>query len=171
MTQAGASDAYIALGANLGDRRENLHAGVRWLTADGGIRCCARSALYETPPVGGPPNQGDYLNAAIRVRTALGPHALLQRCLAAEAELGRERSTANAPRPLDLDLLFYADLVLHEADLTVPHPRMHQRRFVLAPLADIASDVVHPVLHRRVNDLLAALPDDGGVRRVADCNW
>jgi 3-oxoacyl-[acyl-carrier protein] reductase len=149
--------AYIALGSNLGDRAARLAAAIRRLRAEPALRLLAASRLYETAPVGGPPGQGDYLNAAVHVETSHSPERLLQLLLSIEASHGRIRTVKDSPRTLDLDLLLYDDLILNAPELEVPHPRMHERAFVLAPLAEIAAEVVHPVLKQTISALIAAL--------------
>ena len=135
---------FVAIGSNLGDREGNLARGVRGLGARG-LRVTARSSVYETDPVGGPA-QGPYLNAVVEAQTRLGPEEVLSACLEVEREAGRERGVRNAARTLDLDLLLYGDAVVSTPALTVPHPRLHERAFVLVPLAEIAPGARHPVL-------------------------
>lgn len=153
--------AYLALGSNLGDRRENLQAALRLLARHDGIRVGKVSTFVETTPVGGPSGQPAYVNAAAELHTELQPRQLLEVLLDVERSLGRVRDgERNQPRTLDLDLLIYDDLVLTDDDLTVPHPRLHERWFVLAPLAEIAPDLLHPTLRRTMRDLLQDLRVD-----------
>lgn len=156
------STAFVALGSNLGERERNLEGGLRAL-ADRGVVPRRRSALYLTEPVGGPP-QGWYLNAVAEVETALSPMGVLDACLGAESEHLRVRTVKDAPRTLDLDLLLFGEVVRPAGPLELPHPRMHLRRFVLVPLAEIAPDVRHPVLGLSVRELLARCPDTSQVR-------
>jgi 2-amino-4-hydroxy-6-hydroxymethyldihydropteridine diphosphokinase len=132
--------AFIGLGSNLGDRRAHLRHAVDQLGAAKDLT--AVSPLYETAPVGGPPGQQDYLNAVVELRTADSPRTLLERCRALEASARRERHERWGPRTLDADVLLVEGELVDEPDLTVPHPRMWERRFVLAPLADLAPDLV-----------------------------
>jgi 2-amino-4-hydroxy-6-hydroxymethyldihydropteridine diphosphokinase len=153
----GAPSVVIGLGSNLGDREAILGRGLD-LLADRGFILERRSDLYLTEPVGGPP-QDWFMNAVARGRTALGPDDLLAACQEVEHALGRVREVRNGPRSLDLDLLLYGDLVRDDEALTLPHPRLHQRRFVLVPLCDVAPDEVHPRLGLTFQALLAVCPD------------
>ena len=154
--------ACVALGANLGDRLATFQGAVARLGELGTV--AAVSPLYETDPVGFA-DQPPFLNAVARLETSLAAPLLMRALLAIEADFGRERTFRNSPRTLDLDLLLYDDLVLDSAGLTLPHPRLHERAFVLVPLNDLAPDLVHPRLGQRVGDLLAALGQTRGVRR------
>ncbi len=152
--------AYIALGSNLGDREAILVAATDRL---GGLgRVVARSSLYQTEPVGYR-DQPAFLNAALALETELEPLPLLYALLSIERELGRDRSRGlpKGPRILDLDLLLLGDAIVAAEDLTLPHPALAHRRFVLAPLAEIAPDLRHPQLKQTMTDLLAQLPDEG----------
>jgi 2-amino-4-hydroxy-6-hydroxymethyldihydropteridine diphosphokinase len=153
---------FVALGSNLGDREGNLARGVRGLR-ERGLRITAKSSVYETAPVGGPA-QGPYLNAVVQAETALGPEGVLSSCLAVERDAGRERSVPNAPRTLDLDLLLYGDEVVSAGGLTVPHPRMHERAFVLVPLREIAPGARHPLLGLTAAEMASRCPRAGLVR-------
>jgi 2-amino-4-hydroxy-6-hydroxymethyldihydropteridine diphosphokinase len=144
------AEALIALGSNLGDREAHLRFAVERLGALGAVR--AVSSFHETEPVGYAA-QGRFLNAAVVLETGLEPPALMRDLLAIEAERGRERRIRNGPRTLDLDLLMYGDLVMDAPGLTLPHPRMHERLFVLAPLAEIAPEKIHPCLKRSIREL------------------
>jgi 2-amino-4-hydroxy-6-hydroxymethyldihydropteridine diphosphokinase len=157
--------AFVALGSNLENPEQQVRRALAELDTLPQTRVTARSALYRTAPVGYD-NQPDFVNAAAEIETGLAPLALLHALLALETAHGRERPFPNAPRVLDLDLLFYDDLVMDEPELTLPHPRLHERGFVLFPLADLAPGLTVPG-KTTVRDLLAALPDQG-VRRMSD---
>jgi 2-amino-4-hydroxy-6-hydroxymethyldihydropteridine diphosphokinase len=135
-------DAFVGLGSNLGDRLAALDGALVALAALPATRLVARSSYYESAPLDAP--GGDYLNAVARLRTSLAPLALLRALQAVEARHGRERPFANAPRTLDLDLLLYGDIALQTEQLTLPHPRLHERAFVLMPLAEIAPELLLP---------------------------
>jgi 3-oxoacyl-[acyl-carrier protein] reductase len=152
-----ASTAYIALGSNLGDRRAYLDRALAELRGRPGVEVTRVSSVYETAPVGGPAGQGPYLNAVAELRTTLAAAGLLQLLLDVESGLGRVRAERDGPRTIDLDLLLYDDVVRDDPKLTLPHPRLHQRLFVLQPLAEIAPGLIHPLLKRTIADLLGNL--------------
>ncbi|WP_395682624.1 2-amino-4-hydroxy-6-hydroxymethyldihydropteridine diphosphokinase [Inquilinus sp.] len=153
----------FALGTNLGDREANLRRAITWLRRETAVD--AVSAVYETAPMYDT-DQGAFLNMCVAARTDLTPEALLARLKAAEAEIGRLPSRPNGPRLIDLDLLLYGDRAVDRPELAVPHPRMAERGFVLAPAADVAAGWRHPVEGRSVAELLQALgPLSGVVRR------
>jgi 3-oxoacyl-[acyl-carrier protein] reductase len=152
-----AATAYIALGSNLGDRRAYLDRALADLRGRPCVEVTRVSSVYETAPVGGPAGQGPYLNAAAELRTTLAPVALLQILLDVESGLGRVRAERDGPRTIDLDLLMYDDVVRDDPELALPHPRLHQRLFVLQPLAEIAPGLIHPLLKRTIADLLGNL--------------
>ena len=154
--------AYIALGSNLGDRAAMLRGALASLSREADVRIVAESAVYETAPVGGP-EQPDYLNMVVAVETALAPEALLACCLAIEAEHGRVRRERWGARTLDLDLLSYGEVELMSEQLTLPHPRMRERAFVLVPLAEIAPELK---IGDRTAGALSALVDRSGLRRL-----
>src|SRR5208283_1001040 len=158
--------AYIALGSNQGDRRDYLDRAIQALRQRLDVRVHRVSPYYETEAVGGPSGQGAYLNAAAELDTDIRPDELLRVLLEVERGIGRVRGERFGPRTIDLDLLLYGDQVLDGPELQLPHPRLHERRFVLEPLAAIAPLLVHPVLGRSVQDLLAALPATPRAPRV-----
>lgn len=145
--------AYIALGSNLGDRRYHLNRALEALRQHPRVKVSRVSSYHETEPVGGPPGQDPYLNAAAELDTDLPPAELLNLLLEVERGLGRVRSEPNAPRTIDLDLLLYGDSVLISPDLIVPHPRMLERLFVLLPLVEIAAQAIHPMTAKTIGQL------------------
>lgn len=156
--------AFIALGSNLDEPQRRIAAGFAELEGLPQTRLLRRSSLYRSAPVGYA-DQPDFINAVASIETGLGAQELLLALLAVERRHGRVREFPNAPRTLDLDIVLYGDLVVHEHGLTIPHPRMHERAFVMVPLAEIAPDCVVPG-RGRVSELLAAV-DAGSVLRLA----
>ncbi|MDE3085854.1 MAG: 2-amino-4-hydroxy-6-hydroxymethyldihydropteridine diphosphokinase [Acidobacteriota bacterium] len=144
--------AFLGLGANLGDRRATLRLAVAALPD-----LVAVSPVYETEPVGGPPGQPPYLNLVARLDTDRSPRQLLELARALEEAAGRVRGVRHGPRTLDVDVLLVGDLTVEEPDLVVPHPRMWERRFVLAPLADLAPELVPPALLSRAGGSVVVL--------------
>ncbi len=150
--------AYIALGSNLGDRAAHLRQAVDGLRATAGVDVRGVSTDFENPAVGGPPGAPSFLNAVAAVETILPPHELLETMLEIERSLGRVRRAKWEPRVIDLDLLLYGDQLIDEPGLTVPHPLMGERRFVLQPLAEIAPSLRHPKTGKTIAQMLKELP-------------
>ncbi len=163
--------SFVALGSNLGDRMQHMKDAVAAIDKEPNCAVSHVSALYETAPVGGPENQGPFLNAAMEIETTLKPQDLLRTLHRIESDHRRERVIPWGPRTLDLDLLLYGDIVSDKAELTLPHPRMHQRRFVMTPLCDLAADLKHPRTGYTMKQHLDMLPEEAGeLRRVAS-DW
>ena len=153
-------NVYLGLGSNLGDRLGNLYAAIDRLSEN--LVICKLSSIYETEPVGYR-QQPWFLNAVVSAITIRKPLELLNLTKGIESDLGRKRSFRNAPRTIDIDILFYGNLVIQTGELTIPHPLMIERAFVLIPLAEIVPDFVHPVYKRSVADLLAEVSEPGEV--------
>jgi 2-amino-4-hydroxy-6-hydroxymethyldihydropteridine diphosphokinase len=158
-----ANIAFLSLGSNVGDRGANLRQAIARLRESGTIT--AVSGFYETEPVG-PRDQPWFLNCAVGMETRLSATDLLQQALVIEQEMGRVRMREKGPRSIDIDILLYGEAVVADHGLKIPHPAMHQRRFVLEPLAEIAPHAVHPQMGKTVLELLAALPVGQVVRRL-----
>lgn len=156
----GMATVYLGLGTNLGDRFANLRAAVAALGAVAEVEALSR--VYETAPLY-VTDQPAFLNMAARARTRLDPASLLRRLKAIEDELGRVAAVRYGPRLIDLDILLYDQIVLNEAELTIPHPRLPERRFALAPLADIAAKTLHPLAGTTIGRMLDTLPGDDDV--------
>ena len=152
---------FLGLGSNIGDRASYLREAIRLL----GLQVVAASAVYESEPVDYA-NQPWFLNQVLQLETTFHPLKLLGHCQSVEKKLGRTREVPKGPRTIDLDLLFYNDEVMETPELTVPHPAIPVRRFVLIPLDEIASDFVHPQIHLTIRELLERCPDRSEVKRI-----
>ncbi|TCP52752.1 2-amino-4-hydroxy-6-hydroxymethyldihydropteridine diphosphokinase [Tumebacillus sp. BK434] len=154
--------AYLSLGSNLGDRVQNLCAAIRLLNAHPDIQVTNISSVYETAPVG-MTDQPDFLNLALEIKTHLGPQNLLKITGSTELDMGRQRDIKWGPRTLDIDILLMDKQVMDTAELTLPHPRMGERAFVLLPLAELAGGMVHPVTQQTVSDMANQVDGKEGV--------
>ena len=155
--------AYLSLGSNIGDREAQLRQAVTQLGALG--RMAALSSIYETEPVEFT-EQAWFLNCALALETAKTSQELMAEILRIEEQMGRRRVQNKGPRSIDIDILLFNDEIIASKALTIPHPAMHQRRFVLEPLAEISPDVMHPVLKKTIRELLDALPEGQLTRRM-----
>ena len=153
----GETAAYLAIGSNLGDRGRYCFNAVQQISLIEQTRIVQIAPLIETAPIGGPPGSAPYLNGALHVETTLGAHALWTHLHKIETRLGRERREKWEPRTIDIDLLLYGEKIISSDDLIIPHPMMHQRRFVLEPLAMVAPEAVHPAMGITIRDLLDRL--------------
>jgi 2-amino-4-hydroxy-6-hydroxymethyldihydropteridine diphosphokinase len=152
---------FVGIGTNEGDRLANISRAVQRLGALEQTRLVQMASIYDTQPVGGPP-QGDYLNTVVEIDTALEPERLLVALKAIEREFGRRPDGPRwGPRPIDLDVLLYDGAMVQQPQLTIPHLMLHRRRFVLEPLAQLAPSLIHPVLRRTINELLSELSASG----------
>jgi 2-amino-4-hydroxy-6-hydroxymethyldihydropteridine diphosphokinase len=152
---------YLALGSNLGDRLANLKQAIDSLTPQMEVK--AKSSVYETPPWGFE-DQPKFLNQVVKAKTYLDPEPLLKHLKRLEVALGRQASFPNGPRLIDMDILFYDDLILNTSSLVIPHPRLHERGFVLLPLMELNPDLVHPLSKKSVREM-AAKCDVAGIEK------
>lgn len=157
-------DVYLLLGSNLGDRKQYISEAVRRIAEQIG-NVLNQSSLYETASWGRT-DQPDFINQAIRVQTSLSAVQVLNRALAIEAELGRERAEKWGARVIDIDLLFFGDSVIRKPELTIPHPHLHERAFVLIPMSEIAGQLMHPILNQTIIELCNNLTDHSSVRVI-----
>ncbi|MBC2582933.1 2-amino-4-hydroxy-6-hydroxymethyldihydropteridine diphosphokinase [Clostridium sp. DJ247] len=151
--------AYIAIGSNLGDRKTNLETAINLINDSTFNKVTKTSSFYETKPVGYL-EQDNFLNGAIEIKTLLSPIRLMKFLLEKEKELKRERMVKWGPRTIDLDILLYDNLITSQEEIIIPHPRMHERLFVLRPLSDIAPYITHPILHSRIIELMNKISED-----------
>lgn len=163
-----AETVFIGFGSNVGDRLDLCERALTLLTLLPETQVTGVSSLYETEPVAdvSDPGPGRFLNGVVRLETSLPPDRLLDRCREIEVALGRDQAHRRGPRTMDLDLLAYGDRVVDDGRVHIPHPRLHVRRFVLTPLAELDPAWTHPVLHRSAKELLAQLDDAADVRRL-----
>jgi 2-amino-4-hydroxy-6-hydroxymethyldihydropteridine diphosphokinase len=157
---------YLGIGSNLGDREENIRKALSILDETDGITVRTVSSCYETEPVGPVTDQNDFYNAAAEIETALDPRELLARVNSVEQRLGRVREERWGPRTIDIDILLWDDRVVEEGGLTIPHPEMERRAFVLTPLAEIAPEAIHPTAGKSIAELASQLDDRHRVRRL-----
>jgi 2-amino-4-hydroxy-6-hydroxymethyldihydropteridine diphosphokinase len=158
-----ASLAYLSLGSNVGDREAQLQTAVARLSAAG--RVTAVSSLYETEPVEFT-EQPWFLNCAVALETDQTPPQLMAQILGIEQEMGRKRVQNKGPRTMDIDILLFDNEIVNSPDITIPHPALHERRFALEPLAEIAPEAQHPIFHKTIRALRDALPPEQTVRRI-----
>ena len=157
------TDVYLGVGSNLGDKRENIRKALELLQEKCEVR--AVSSLYNTQPVGFA-DQDWFLNGAVKIETEMAPTKLRSCLRSIEERLGKKSIRKNGPRTIDLDILFYGSRTINEVGLTIPHPRLHERLFVLAPLDEICPTFVHPLLNRTVRDLKSGTKDKHKVERL-----
>ena len=155
--------AYLSLGSNVGDREANMRDAIARLGAAG--RVVAVSSFYETEPVEFT-QQPWFLNCAVALETGKTPQQLMTAILRIEEEMGRQRGQKKGPRSIDIDILIFEDMIMDSNELTIPHPAMHQRRFVLEPLAEIAPELLHPIFKKTISELRDALPAGQAVRKL-----
>jgi 2-amino-4-hydroxy-6-hydroxymethyldihydropteridine diphosphokinase len=157
---------YLGIGSNLGDRAENIRKALSVLGETDGITLRTVSSCYETEPVGPVTGQEDFYNVAAQIETTLSPRELLARANSVEQHLGRVRGERWGPRTIDIDILLWEDKIVEEGELTIPHPEMERRAFVLTPLAEIAPGAIHPTARKSIAELASQLDDTRRVRRL-----
>ena len=151
------SKVFIGVGSNLGERETHIQRAKDCLGSVRGVRFLACSKIHETEPLGGPSGQGKYLNTVWQIETDLGPKKLMEHLMQIEQQLGRVREEKNGPRTIDLDLLFYEQEIIDRPGMVIPHPRAHERLFVLEPMAELDPDFRHPALKKTIKELLKAI--------------
>ena len=162
MPGGGRERVFLGLGSNLGRRPDNLRRALRFLRKLSEIKVVETSFLYKTSPVEYTP-QRDFINGVMEIRTRLSPMQLLEKIIEIESRMGKSTPFRYGPRKIDIDLLLYGRRIIKRKRLTVPHPRLHRRRFVLVPLAEMASGTLHPILRRKIGTLLEKCADSGEV--------
>ena len=168
MTEWNKSRVFLGLGGNIGNPLASFRLARQQLAQHELINVLCSSPIYRTPPIGGPAGQPDYLNAVLEIETGLAAQKLLHLCCQIEDAAGRLRDIHWGPRTLDIDLLLFDDSVMDAPQLTIPHPRLHQRHFVLLPLYDLDAHLTHPVLNMTIAELLAQLPPAEGITKLQE---
>jgi 2-amino-4-hydroxy-6-hydroxymethyldihydropteridine diphosphokinase len=158
---------YLGMGANKGDRAENIKVALDTISQRDGIMMLRYSSIYETEPVG-TGKQPDYYNCVVEIRTSLEPHQLLKTIKGIEYELGREPNTHLLPRPIDIDILLYGDLEVDSLDLMIPHSRLTRRAFVLVPLMELNSELIHPITRLPLMGYLGKIQPPQNIKKVID---
>jgi len=159
---------YLCLGTNLGDRKANIDTALIQLKAYD-IRILKTSSIYETEPVGYK-GQPDFYNICLKAETQLSPHELLKAVKSIETQMGRKKTVKNGPRIIDIDILFYRNIILNDKELTIPHSGIETRRFVLEPLCEIAEELIHPVPAKTIKELLNKGDFSGKVKKIGEKN-
>jgi len=157
--------AYIAIGSNIDDPYQNCIEAIHKISKNDSIKIISKSSFYQTSPVGGV-EQDWFINCAIKINTSLTSDSLLFNLLNIESEMGRVRKERWGPRLIDLDLLFYDNLILNQTKITIPHPEIQKRNFVLIPLAEIAKNLIHPTLKKTIGDLVKESTDNATVNKL-----
>ena len=159
---------FLGLGSNLGDRVETIRKAMEMISKIPGVSASSSSSLYETEPVG-ISDQPMFVNAVLEIETDLSPEELFSKLKDIESELGRTETIRWGPRIIDIDILLFGDRVIEERDLTIPHPEMTKRGFVLVPLCEIAPEIKHPKLKKTIREIADGLGDISGVEKIEEC--